>query len=314
MAKLVINKLIALVLILIGVSLLSFFFSSISPVDPAEAYARRTLSRPTAEQVEEIRREMGLDKPFYEQYFSWTAHILQGDFGTSLLTGRPVSTELPGKFSATLHVVLLSMLFTALLTVPLSVVSAARKNGIFDQATRVGTIVGLSLPNFWIGFMLLVLFAVTVPVFKIVDYGNFRSLILPALALAIPMASSAIRVFRSNLIHSYQCDFVTYARSRGLPERKITGMALKHALPPMVTMMFQYFGYALAGSAMVEAVFSWPGIGSYLVKAIIGRDLPAINACVLLIAVVFVLVNFAAELINLAIHPAMNASREGYRA
>ena len=305
---------IALVLVLIGVSLLSFVFANISPVDPAEAFAQRTLSRPTAEQVEEIRREMGLDQPFYKQYFSWAAHVLRGDFGISLLTKAPVSTELPGKFMATFHLVLLSMLFTILLTVPLSVVSAARKNGIFDQVIRVGTIFGLSLPNFWVGFMLLVLFAVTIPIFKIMDYGNFKSLILPALTLAIPMASSAIRVFRSNLIRSYQCDFVTYARSRGLPERKITGMVLKHAMPPMVTMLFQYFGYALAGSAMVEAVFSWPGIGSYLVKAIVGRDLPGINACVLLIAVLFVLVNFVAELINLAIHPSMNASREGYHA
>lgn len=314
MAKFIINKFIVLLLVLICVSLLSFVFANISPVDPAEAFAQRTLSRPTAEQIEQIRQEMGLNKPFFEQYFLWSAHVLQGNWGTSLLTRTPVSAELPGKFVATLQIVLLSMLFTVLIAVPLSIVSAARKNGAFDQMTRVGTIVGLSLPNFWIGFMLLVLFAVTIPIFKIADYGNFKSLILPALALAIPMASSAIRVFRSNLIRSYQCDFVTYARSRGLPENKITVMILKHAMPPMITMLFQYFGYALAGSATVEAVFSWPGIGSYLVKAIIGHDLPSINACVLLIAVLFVLLNFASELINLAIHPIMSASREGYHA
>ncbi|SHN70538.1 ABC transporter permease [Desulfitobacterium chlororespirans] len=304
------NKLISLLLILLGVSLLSFVFSHISPVDPAEALAQRTLSRPTAEQIAQLRQEMGLDKPLWVQYFSWLTQALGGDFGTSLLTGRPVLTEVAGKLTATFPLVLLSMAFTLLITLPVSIASAVRKNGLFDQAARIGTIVGLSLPNFWLGFMLLALFAVSLPLFKVVEYGNLRSLILPALALAIPMACSFIRVFRSNLIRSYQADFITYARACGLPERKITALALKSALPPMVTLFFQSFGYTLAGSAMVEAVFSWPGIGSYLVQAIIGRDLPGINACVLIFATFFVLLNFAAELINLAIQPTLRSSGE----
>jgi len=252
MIKRIGSRLIMLVIVLCGVTLLSFFFANLSPTDPAEAFVRRTTSNPTPEQVEIVRQEMGLDRPFMEQYLTWIGKALKGDFGTSLLTRMPVANELPGVFMATLGLAAMAMLFTILMTVPVSIFTAANKGGLFDQVTRVVTILGISLPNFWIGCMLIVLFAIIIPIFKVVDFGSIKSTVLPALALAIPISASGIRMFRSSLISSYQSDFVVYARARGLPESKVRRIVLKHSLPPMITLLFQQFGFALAGSATVE--------------------------------------------------------------
>lgn len=307
------SRIAMLIIVLCGATLLAFLFSNLSPTDPAEAFVRRTTSNPTQEQIAVVREEMGLNKPLSEQYFSWIGNALQGDLGISLRTRIPVAEELPGPLFATLSLAGMAALFAVIFTVPNSIYAAAHKEGAFDQVTKVTTILGMSLPNFWIGSMLLVLFAVALPIFNVVDFGSIRSTILPALALGVPIAAASIRVLRSNLISSYQSDFVTYARALGLPESKINRMVLKDSLPPMITLLFQQFGFTIAGSAAVEGVFSWPGIGSYMVSGILARDLPVINASVLVIAVLFVLINFAADMINLAISRDMESGKEGFR-
>jgi ABC-type dipeptide/oligopeptide/nickel transport system permease component len=303
-----------LIIVLCGATLLAFVFSNLSPTDPAEAFVRRTTSNPSQEQIAIVREEMGLNKPLAEQYFSWIGKTLQGDLGISLRTRVPVAKELPNTLFATLGLAGMAMIFVALFTVPISIYAAARKGGPFDQAARIITILGMSLPNFWIGCMLLVFFAIIIPIFKVVDFGSVKSTVLPALALAVPITATSIRVLRSSLISGYQSDFVTYARALGLPESKINRMVLKDSIPPMITLFFQQFGFALAGSAAVEGVFSWPGIGSYMVSGILARDLPVINASVLVIAVLFVLINFAADMINLVVCRDMERGKEGYRA
>lgn len=308
----VISKVVILIIVLCGATLLTFLFSNLSPTDPAEAFVRRTTSNPTQEQIAIVREEMGLNKPLAEQYFSWIGNALQSNLGLSLRTRIPVAQELPSTLIATLSLAGMATLFAVVFTIPISVYAASHKEGSFDQTTKVATILGMSLPNFWVGSMLLVLFAVTLPIFNVVDFGNIKSTILPALALAIPIAAASIRVLRSNLISSYQSDFVTYARALGLPESKINAMVLKDSLPPMITLFFQQFGFTLAGSAAVEGVFSWPGIGSYMVSGILARDIPVINASVLVIAVLFVLINFAADMINLAISRNTESGREGF--
>ncbi len=304
------KKLIGLVVVLLGVTAMSFLFVNLSPVDPAEALAQRMFTRPTQEQVTEIRSNLGLDKPLGLQYINWVGNALRGDFGTSLISRKPVRESIGGALSATMGIVLLAMLFSVLFTVPASILSALRKNGAFDKSVHFLSIIGISLPNYWLGFMLLIVFAVAIPLFKVSDFGSIKGHILPALALSIPVTASGIRVFRSSLLSGYHCDFVTYARARGLPEGKIAAMVVKYSLPPMVTLFAQNFGFLLGGSATVEAVFSWPGIGSLLIEAIMGRDLPVINGCVLIIAVIFVLVNFAADIINLSINPLIGTAME----
>ncbi|MDR2647722.1 MAG: ABC transporter permease [Oscillospiraceae bacterium] len=302
------NRAAMLLIVLFGVSILSFALSAISPIDPAEAYARRTnFLSVTPERIAEIRVQMGLDKPIHIQYMSWLRGVLKGDFGISLTSRKPVTADIAAYLPLTLKLSGLSLLLVAALSIPIAAVCAMRKNGVFDHITRGITIVGLSMPNFWLGFLLLLVFAVMLPVFKVVETGGgLRALFLPALALAIPIASSSIRIFRATILAEMNKDYVAFARARGLSERRVLWMhVLKNALPSMVTMLCQLFGYMLAGCAVLEKIFSLGGLGSYLVDAIIGRDLPAINGCVFVIALIFVAANTFADILNPLIAPRM---------
>ncbi len=300
------NRLFSLIIVLIGVTMLSFIFSNISSVDPAEALARRSMLSPTPRQIEEIRKEMGLNLPIYQQYLNWLWGALRGELGISLLTRNPVTADLAEKLPATFLIVGLASCWIIIITVPLSILSALKKGSFFDHTLRMITIFGISIPNFWLGFILLVAFAIMLPFFKVVDYGNFKSLILPSFTIAIPMASSSIRLLRATILANMNKDFVIYAKARGISNNRIIWQhVLKNSLPPIITVFCQYLGYMIAGSAIVEMVFSWPGIGSHLVNAIIGRDLPTINGCVLVIAVLFVFFNLLADLLNSVINPKM---------
>lgn len=303
MIKRIVSRLIMLTVVLLGVTLLTFFYTSLSPVDAGQALAVRRYTRPTAEQITEVRHELGLDKPFAQQYISWLGKAIKGDFGNSYNTGKPIIDELTASLKPTVTLAFISLLFTALLSIPLGVLSASRKGGFADKTIYLFGIVCMSVPNYWIGFMLMLVFAVQLPLFSILGADDLKDYVLPSLAIAIPTASANIRVFRSSLLEGYNSDFVMYARARGISERKIAGMVSRYALPPLVTLLGQSFGFTIAGSAMIEFVFSIPGVGSMLVTALGSRDTVTINACVLVIAVIFVTVNFLAEVINTILDP-----------
>ncbi|QOR37011.1 ABC transporter permease [Clostridium sp. 'deep sea'] len=293
-------------MVLIGVTILSFVFSNISTIDPAEALARRNMVNPTLDQIEQIREEMGLNLPLHKQYLSWVSQCIKGNLGISLITRNPVSVDIAKKLPATLMMVAASFIWIITITFPMSILSAIKKDSFFDHLLRMITIIGMSVPSFWLGFIMLITFAVIFPVFNVVDYGNLKSLILPSLTLAIPIISTSIRLFRATIISNMNKDFVTYAKARGISSANIICRhVLKNSLPPMVTVLCQNLGYMIAGSAIMENVFSWPGIGSHLVDAIIGRDLPTINGCVLVIAVIFVLCNLVADILSIIINPKM---------
>lgn len=300
-----------LIIILIGVSILSFVFSNISTIDPAEAFARRSIVNPTNEQINEIREEMGYDKPIYIQYMQWLKNFFRGDFGTSLITQNAVSKDILHRLRGTLLIVGMAFLWIIVITILLSIFAASNKDSFIDYIIRAISIVGISLPGFWVGFILLTVFAITIPVFKVVDYGNLKSLILPSLTLAIPIIASSVRVLRATILSNLNKDYVLYARARGIPMRQIMFKhVLKNSIPPIITLLFQNIGFMIGGSAIIESVFSWPGIGMYFVNAIIGRDLPAINGCVLVIAIIFVICNLLAEIINKMINPFMRNNEE----
>ena len=312
MMKRIISRLLILAVVLFGVTLLTFFYTSLSPVDAAQALAVRRYSRPTEEQVVEVRHELGLDQPLIKQYTDWLGKAVHGDFGNSYNTGRPIIEELTASMKPTLKLAAAALLFTALLSIPLGVLSAARKGGFSDKTIYLFGIVCMSVPNYWIGFMLMIAFAVNIPLFSIMGAENWKDFVLPSLAVAIPTAAANIRVFRSSLLDGYNSDFVLYARARGISERKIAGMVSRYALPPLVTLLGQSFGFTIAGSAMIEFVFSIPGVGSMLVSALSARDTVTVNACVLVIAVIFVVVNFIAEIINAILNPKEQKKESAY--
>jgi len=312
MIKRVISRLGILAVVLFGVTLLTFFYTSLSPVDAAQALAVRRYTRPTEEQVTQVRQELGLDQPLIKQYTGWLTKAVKGDFGNSYNTGKPIIDELSASMRPTLKLAAMSLLFTALLSIPLGVLSAARKGGFADKSIYLLGIICMSVPNYWIGFRLMLAFAVNIPLFSIMGAENWVDFVLPALAIAIPTAAANIRVFRSSLLDGYNSDFVMYARTRGISEFKIAGMVSRYALPPLVTLFGQSFGFTIAGSAMIESVFSIPGVGSMLVTALSSRDTVTINACVLVIAVIFVAVNFLAEIVCALLDPKAHSKERAY--
>ena len=314
MTKRIVSRLLILVVVLFGVTLLTFFYTSLSPVDAAQALAVRRYTRPTEEQVVQVRHELGLDQPLIKQYTDWLGKAVHGDFGNSYNTGRPIIEELTASMKPTLKLAAMALLFTALLSIPLGVLSAARKGGFADKTVYLFGIVCMSVPNYWIGFMLMIAFAVNIPIFSIMGAETWKDFVLPSLAVAVPTAAANIRVFRSSLLDGYNSDFVMYARARGISERKIAGMVSRYALPPLITLLGQSFGFTIAGSAMIEFVFSIPGVGSMLVTALSARDTVTVNACVLVIAVIFVIVNFLAEIINTVLNPKEQKKERAYAA
>ncbi|MDQ0166516.1 ABC transporter permease [Bacillus horti] len=300
------SRLIGLILVLFGVTILSFLLSNLSSIDQAEAYARNTFLHPTPEQIEEIRVEMGFHLPLHQQYFNWLSNSLQGDLGTSVLTRNQVTEDIAQKLPATMLLVGMALLWIILLSIPIGLICALKKDSFFDHLVRGGTILGASLPNFWLAFLLLFLLAVSFPIFRVVDYGNIKSLILPSFVLALPVACLSIRLFRATILSNLNEDYIVYAKARGIRTSRIVwGHVLKNSLPPIVTLFFQYIGNLIAGSAIVESIFSLKGIGMHLVDAILARDLPTINGCVLIIALIFVCSRSLAEVINMLLNPSM---------
>lgn len=245
--KKVLTKIVLLLIVLFGVTILTFVYTNLSPVDAAEALAVRRYSRPTAEQIELVREELGLDKPILQQYGSWLWNALHGDFGNSYNTGRSIVEELTASIQPTLIMAVLALLFSTVICIPLGVLSASRKGGLADKSIYLFGIICMSLPNYWIGFMLLLAFAVYLPIFSIMGADSLKDFVLPALALAIPTSAGTIRVFRSSLLDGYNSDFVLYARARGVSEWKIANMVSRFALPPLITMLAQSFTYPSTG-------------------------------------------------------------------
>lgn len=298
------KKLFGVLVVLLSVSSLSFILANISTIEPAEAIARHIYTNPTEEQIHAIRHEKGLDHPIHIQYMNWVSNALKGDLGTSYQTEKPVIEEMPQKLLATLSLVGMAFIWIVLLTIPLSIASIKKKNGLIDHFIRGVTILGISLPTFWLGFILLTALAVSIPIFKVVDYGNLKSLILPSIAMAVPVICSSVRILRTTLLENLKSDYVIYAKARGLSENEILYKhVLKNALPPIVTLFFQNIGMMIGTSAIVESVFSWPGLGNYFVHSIMNRDLPVITACVLILGFIFVASNGVGEVVNRLLNP-----------
>ena len=298
------SKFFRLILILFMISLLSFFLSNISSIDSAETIAHHLYGNPSSEQIEKVRIEKGLDKPIFVQYTNWLKMAVTGNLGTSYQTSNPVVTDIKEKFWATITLVIAALFFIVLFTIPLSLVSAYKKGEFVDKLIQNITILGISIPSFWLGYLLLSLFAITIPIFRVVEYGNFRSLILPSITLAIPVISSSTKLLRTILLENMEQEYVIYAKSRGLSNKRILcNHILKNSLPPMITLFFQNIGMMIAGSVIVESVFSWSGLGSYFMSSIINRDTPAITGCMLMLGIIFVISNSIAENINHLLSP-----------
>lgn len=299
-----------------GVSLVSFLMIRLIPGDAVQLMAGAN-TEVTQAQIDALRHELGLDQSFVRQYLTWIGRLLQGDFGTSLSTGRPVLTEIAAAASVTAELTLLGLVLAVLLAIPLGCAMAALHSRGASLALRVLSIIGITVPSFWLAIMLLYGASALAPGWALVGWrdfavdpaGNLRRLLLPVMSIALPVVASLSRILRATMTDALHQDYVRTARAKGLGERAVLlRHALRNALIPFVTQAGIMAGYLFGGSVVVEQVFALPGLGRLMVGAIADRDYALVQAAILLATLVFVCVNAMVDLLYAAIDPRVRAT------
>lgn len=306
MIKFIIKRLIALIPVLIGVSLLVFFILDLAPGDPAKTILGEQ-ARP--EDIEALREEMGLNDPFFVRYGRYMFDLVQGDLGTSYKTRDPVSDEIFARLPNTAILAFTSTLVAIVLALPLGVIAAIKQNTLFDGISMFISLVGVSMPVFWMGLLLILLFSVKLGWFPVAgaDQG-IKSLVLPSFALGFMHMAAIARTTRSSMLETIRQDYIRTVRAKGLPEGEvITQHALRNALIPTTTVIGLQIGSMLGGSVLTESVFSWPGIGRYMIQSIQGRDIPSVMGCIIIFALAFAIINLIVDLIYGFIDPRIKA-------
>jgi ABC-type dipeptide/oligopeptide/nickel transport system permease component len=290
----IVRRLVLSIPTLIGVMIVVFLLLYVAPGDPVQDMVGE---RADAETIARLRKELHLDEPILKQFTLYAGGVLRGDLGKSYITQRPIIRDIRERFPKTLLLAGSAMFLASVLGITIGVLSARNPGGWFDRLSLGFAYLGISFPVYWVGLILILIFAVTLKWLPPSGYGGIKYLILPALALGSRSIAFLARVTRSAMLDVLGGDFVRTARAKGLKERTvIVRHALRNALIPIVTVLGLDFGYYLTGSILTETIFSWPGIGRYVVNAIARRDLPAINGSVLFLSVVFVLVNLLTDL------------------
>ncbi len=292
------SRLLQMLVTLIGVSFLTFCLTYIAPGDPAMMVLEAGDSIVSEELIQKTRHEMGLDQPFLVQYGNWVGNLLQGDMGLSYSAKKPVMEKLAEGFQGTLLLAAVTILFVLIISIPLGIWSAVRQNEWPDYLVRFCSFIGVSMPNFWLGLILLYIFGLKLGWFPIASSTiTLKGVVLPALTLAIYQSTKYVRQVRTVVLDELHQDYVIGARARGLSEQVILW---KHVLPnavlPLITLLGMSIGWLLGGVAVIEIVFSWPGIGNTAVRAIMMRDYPLIEGFVLWIAIVYMVINFLVDL------------------
>ena len=279
---------------LAGVLIVVFLLLYVAPGDPViEMVGERADSATIAR----LRAELRLDDPLPVQFAHYAGNVLRGNLGTSYITGRPISRDIAERFPKTLQLALAAMLLAATTGITLGVLSARRPGGWVDRSAMLASYLGISFPVYWVGLILILVFAVMLRWLPPSGYGGLRFLILPALTLGMRSIAFLARMTRSAMLEVLGSDYIRTAWAKGLRERAVLARhALRNALIPIITVLGLDFGSYLTGSVLTETVFSWPGLGRYVVNAISRRDLPAIQGSVLFLSVVFVLVNLLTDL------------------
>ncbi|VWX63328.1 putative peptide transporter permease subunit: membrane component of ABC superfamily [Burkholderiales bacterium 8X] len=301
MSQYILKRLLGLLPTLAIVAVLVFLFVHMLPGDPA-----RLAAGPDAgpETVELVRKDLGLDKPLPQQFLAFFGNMLQGDFGRSLRSKRPVSTEIAERFMPTLLLTLASMGWAVVFGMGIGIVSAVYRNRWPDRLGMTLAVSGISFPAFALGMLLMQVFSVQLGWLPTVGADSWRHYVLPSLTLGAAVAAVMARFTRASFIEVIQEDFVRTARAKGVPERLVVlKHCLRNALIPVVTMMGLQFGFLLGGSIVVEAVFNWPGLGRLLVDAVEMRDYPIIQALVLLFSLEFILINLVVDVLYGYINP-----------
>ena len=287
--------------VLLGVATLVFSLIHLIPGDPAQAILGE--AAPQAD-VEELRRRLGLDRPLLEQYGAFLAGLVRGDLGTSLRTGLPVTTQIVERMPATFELAAAAMFVAICVSIPLGIAAAVRRGTAVDHAAMTLALTGVSVPNFWLGPLLAIVFSVELGWLPVSGRGTPQHLILPAVSLGAALAAILARMTRASMLEELREQYVLAARARGVtPMRAIVRHAFRNSLIPVVTLVGLQFGAVLTGAVITETIFAWPGIGRLLIQSIGFRDYPLVQGCILLIAVTYVGVNLLTDLLYGVLDP-----------
>lgn len=298
------KRLLAVIPIFLFATFLTFLLIHLSPVDPAEVYLTAAHIHPTEELLEQKRQEFGLDQPLLVQYTQSLMKMCRLDFGTSYVSNEPVWNEMVLRMPATLQLAFSSIVLAVIISIPIGFLAAIYKNSVFDHLSRVLAYFGASIPQFWLGYLLIFFFSVKLDLLPVQGRGSFVHLVLPSITLALGLIAIYSRLLRTGVLEQLQEPYVLYARTRGIKEKVILGKhVLKIAISPMLTGLGMNLGKLLAGTIIVEEVFSWPGFGRYFIEAIFNRDIPVIQAYVLISACLFIVCNLIVDLVQMVLDP-----------
>ncbi|PFH90498.1 ABC transporter permease [Bacillus sp. AFS088145] len=291
----IVRRIIQTIPVLLGVSLVVFLIMQMVPGDPATLLAGEGATKQT---IEMIRHQLGLDRPVVIQYLDYVYHVLQGDFGESLRNNRPVLDEIMIRLPITIELALASIFITVVLGMLAGIISATKQYSAADITIMIVALLGISLPSFWFGLMLIYFFSVNLHIFPVAGWGTFKHMVLPALTLGAGGAAIVARMTRSSMLEVVRQDYMRTARAKGLKEHVIIYKhGLKNALIPVITVVGLQFGALLGGTVLTESVFAINGLGRLIVDAIRTRDLPMVQGGVLIASVIFVFMNLAVDIL-----------------
>ncbi|MDN7240992.1 nickel ABC transporter permease subunit NikB [Planococcus sp. N028] len=298
------KRLLAVIPIVLFAIFLMFMLIRLSPVDPAEAYLAAANIHPTEELLTEKRQEFGLDQSLIVQYFQTVKKIVQLDFGNSFVTNTPVWQEVAARMPATIQLAVSSMLLAIIVSVPLGFLSAVYKNSLIDHFSRLLSYLGASIPQFWLGYILIFFFAVKLDLFPVEGRGTWQHFVLPSVTLSLALIAIYTRLLRASVLEELEEVYVLYARTRGMKEKAImVKHVLRIAIAPMLTGLGMNLGKLLTGTIIVEQVFSWPGFGRFFIEAIFNRDIPVIQSYVVLAACLFIVCNLIVDIVQMYLNP-----------
>ncbi|MBQ9925073.1 MAG: ABC transporter permease [Clostridia bacterium] len=301
MWKFIAKRLVAMIPVLLGVTLVIYLILNMAPGDPAKVILGE---QATPEQIAELREEMGLNDPVLVQYARYIFNLVQGDMGESYNSGLKCNVEIFARFPNTLRLTICAISLAVILALPIGIVAAVKQNSIFDGVSMFIALIGLSMPVFWLGLLLILFFSLRLGWFPSSGAEGWKSLVLPTVTLGFQQMASIARVTRSSMLEVIRADYIRTARAKGVAESKvITKHALKNALIPTVTVVGLQFGGMLGGSVMTESVYAWPGVGRLMVQSINKRDIPMVLGCVIMFSVTSSVVNLLVDVLYGFIDP-----------
>ncbi len=315
MIKYLLRRLAHVIPVALGLTLIAFTLGNIAPGDPAYfALANDGLTEPTEEELERVRKQLGLDKSFFVRYFSWLRHALRGDLGESYRTGLPIAEELGRRLPVTLTVSLLALIFTVLIGIPAGLLSAARHNRLTDRVGQAGALTLISVPGFWLGILFITLFAEYLKILPTSGYGGLRHLLMPSFVLAAGTIGITFRLTRASVLLELQKDYIITAASTGA-RRSV--LFFEHALPnsliPVITLLGTYLGGIIGGSVIVEVIYALPGMGQYAINGVMNRDFPAVQGYVLITGSVYILIHLLIDIAYVFLNPKIRLGEKTLR-